>query len=211
MSATWRNIEPKPIDFIQPQIEAAKKTKVKIACRQCRTKRKKCDGGRPSCGVCKTDCVYDEKDGEALRRSLQQENKQLQYENTQLQHGYEQLEYRVQRIESLLGPLFTAQGQTILGMPFKHQPMESMAQGHFYGGQWPGPAAEQQPATPSHCLTGLSSAQPDPGLVASDARGEAPAPMPFDMNLLRDFGQGMVGEVLTGQALLQHFPDSEPP
>lgn len=72
----------------EPRKLPPKRRLVLVACLRCRTKKEKCDGGRPSCGRCiskETECQYEVDDARTSRSSaLRRKCDSLEEENTQL-------------------------------------------------------------------------------------------------------------------------------
>ncbi|KAK8031892.1 hypothetical protein PG990_001626 [Apiospora arundinis] len=172
MLAGWRSIKPKPEGSDVPEVQVLQKPKripTKVACVNCRTKKRKCDGGRPGCGTCKDkkdNCIYDGKGREAQIQKIREEKRQLELEKEQLTH-------RIHILESFIKSRFPAGVQTWLDIQPKQQPMGSVTEEPFATQSnssviWPRLPAEQEHVSFSQYLAGLSRAQPGPGVMAPE-------------------------------------------
>ncbi|KAK7906471.1 hypothetical protein PG985_016208 [Apiospora marii] len=185
MPAAWRHIEPKPEGNIAVEVQDIQKSKrklTKLACNNCRTKKTKCDGGRPECGPCKGrgPCVYENKNGQAQIQELRgendqlkHENEQLKHENEQLKHENEQLTHQMSKLDLAIKSKVSADVQRAPGVQLEQQFMGSLTEEPSYTEQptstvlWPSLPAEQQHALPSQCPEGLFRAKSDLGWNSS--------------------------------------------
>ncbi|KAK8011798.1 3 -bisphosphate nucleotidase protein [Apiospora arundinis] len=185
MPAAWIHIEPKPGGAIAVEVQDIQKSKrrvTKLACNNCRTKKIKCDGGRPECERCKgrVPCIYENKNGQAQLQELQGENEQLKHENEQLRHEKgqlkhenEQLTRQISRLESAIKSKVPAGVQRAPGIPPEQLFMGSVTEAPSYTEQpsdtvlWPILLAEQQRASLSQYPENLSRAESDLGWNSS--------------------------------------------
>ncbi|EFQ26059.1 hypothetical protein CGRA01v4_14498 [Colletotrichum graminicola] len=97
MSTALRSIRPRgqvPEDASAPESGAAKSSKGRVACGQCRKLRQKCDTQRPSCSRClltKHECVYEADLGETRMQGIRKVNRQLKGEVDTLKSLIERL------------------------------------------------------------------------------------------------------------------------
>ena len=96
-------------------------------------------------------------------------------------------------LESFIKSQFPVGVQTWLNIQPEQQPIGSVTEEPFATQStssviWPRLPAEQQVASSSQYLTGLSSAQPGPGVMALQVVEDTPAPMPsYAYGLCPDF------------------------
>ncbi|PVH92276.1 hypothetical protein DM02DRAFT_544014 [Periconia macrospinosa] len=65
-------LDRQPLHELPPKAPAAKRPRVSMACRRCRTRKVRCNGGKPTCANCQESsepCVYDETRRNRLKMS----------------------------------------------------------------------------------------------------------------------------------------------